>query len=53
MTKDIMKLVKDEKGAAAVEYALILVSVILVVSGTYRKLGKIINRAVNDALAEF
>ncbi|WP_394838149.1 Flp family type IVb pilin [Pendulispora rubella] len=53
MNKDIMQLVKDEKGATAIEYGLLLVAILLIVAGAYKKLGKAVKGAANDAKGEF
>ncbi len=49
MHNDIMKLVKDEKGATAVEYALLLVLVLLVVAVGFKALGTAVNKTANNA----
>jgi len=46
---DIMKLVKDEKGATAIEYGLLLVAVLLIVAGAFKSLGSAVQSKVKDA----
>jgi len=51
--QDIMKLVKDENGATAVEYGLLLVAILLIVAGAYRQLGKTVKGAAKNAADVF
>ncbi|HWL88835.1 MAG TPA: Flp family type IVb pilin [Polyangiaceae bacterium] len=51
MNNDIMKLVKDEKGATTIEYALLIVAVLLVVAVGFRALGTTVNATAQKAAA--
>ena len=51
-TPAIMKLVKDEKGATAIEYGLLLVAILLIVAGAYKKLGKAVKGAAESSTTE-
>ena len=48
----IMKLVKDEKGATAIEYGLLLVAILLIVAGAYKKLGSAVKKAADSSTSQ-
>ncbi|WP_394826610.1 hypothetical protein [Pendulispora albinea] len=50
-TTDIMKLVKDEKGATTVEYGLLLVAILLIVAGAFKALGAAVAAGATKAAA--
>jgi Flp pilus assembly pilin Flp len=45
----IKSLVKNEKGATAVEYALMLVAILILVAAAFKALGAQVNTRVNTA----
>jgi len=49
MNNDIMKLIKDEKGATAIEYGLLLVAILLIVAAAFKSLGKAVSKAAKDS----
>jgi len=49
MNNDIMKLVKDEKGASATEYGLLLVAILLIVAVAFKALGKAVKTAAQNS----
>ena len=52
MHNDIMKLVKDEKGATAIEYGLMLVAIMLVVAVAFKALGTKVKAAATNSAGQ-
>ena len=49
---DVMKLVKDEKGATAIEYGLLLVAILLIVAAAFKTLGRAVQTAATKSAAQ-
>ncbi len=47
-----MSLLRDSRGATAVEYALMLVAILLIVAGAFKTLGQKVGEKANKAATE-